>query len=143
MSRTALIAKVHIAKKDLGLDDDTYRDVLETVTGKTSCRDIDAAGLSAVLDHFAARGWAPGKVAGADKRRQNFRARSTKKYVRLIYVYWRLLTEAGVTNKAGLDAFVKRQTKVDSVEWLSAAQGNQVIEALKEMARRAGVSLER
>ena len=35
--RRALIAKIKIAQKELGLDDATYRAVLERVTGKRSC----------------------------------------------------------------------------------------------------------
>ena len=137
MSRKSLIAQVHIAKKDLGLDDDTYWAALEQVTGKTSCSDIDDAGLAKVVSHFKAHGWKP-KAASS-----HHRPKSKKRHVRYIYVLWRELTNAGVTNKNGLNAFVKRQTKTDSVEWLTAAQGNQVIEALKDMSKRHGVNLDR
>lgn len=35
-TRNALLAKVHIAKKALGMDDDAYRDFLNAQTGKRS-----------------------------------------------------------------------------------------------------------
>lgn len=46
--RRALIAKIKIAQKELGLDDDTYRAVLERVTGKRSCADMDVSELEYV-----------------------------------------------------------------------------------------------
>ena len=53
------IALIHIAKADLGLDDETYRDVLWTVARVRSAADLDFAGRNKVLDHFKARGWKP------------------------------------------------------------------------------------
>ena len=37
-SRQNLMAKIHIGKKELGLDDETYRQGLQQITGNTSCR---------------------------------------------------------------------------------------------------------
>lgn len=36
--RSPLLAKIHIARKDLGLDEDTYRAVLIRITGKRSAK---------------------------------------------------------------------------------------------------------
>ena len=57
--RRAMIAKVHLASKQLGLDEDTYRSVLHQVTGHMSAADCSEAELSAVVEHFRARGFAP------------------------------------------------------------------------------------
>lgn len=38
-TRRSLMAKLHIARKDLGLDDDTYRAMLQNLTGKRSSAD--------------------------------------------------------------------------------------------------------
>lgn len=38
--RNALLAQIHIGRKALGLDEDTYRDMLEAATGKRSCADM-------------------------------------------------------------------------------------------------------
>jgi hypothetical protein len=40
-NRTFLIKRIHVLKRELALDDETYRTVLETIAGKRSCRDID------------------------------------------------------------------------------------------------------
>ena len=41
MGRNPQLAQIHIAKKELGLDDDTYRDVLERVTRQRSSAGLD------------------------------------------------------------------------------------------------------
>lgn len=76
-SKKALMAKVHIGKKDLGLDDDTYRDVLWRVTGKRSCSDMTIAQLQDVVKDMESRGFKPkaakkhGKKPDVIKRRKN------------------------------------------------------------------------
>lgn len=48
--RTALIGKVHALAKKLGYEEDTYRTVLLTQTGKTSCRDMTDKQLSRLAE---------------------------------------------------------------------------------------------
>lgn len=56
--RNGLLAKIHIAKKELGIDDDTYREMLK---GKPWCvksaGDLTFQGLEALVRHFNALGW--------------------------------------------------------------------------------------
>jgi phage gp16-like protein len=40
-TRSGLIKRIHVLKRELSFDDDTYRTVLESITGKRSCADID------------------------------------------------------------------------------------------------------
>ena len=56
-AKMALMAKVHIGKKELGLDDATYRDVLERVTGKRSCKKMLIGELEAVIKDMESRGF--------------------------------------------------------------------------------------
>lgn len=58
-AKMALMAKVHIGKKELGLDDATYRDVLERVTGKRSCKKMLIGELEAVIKDMESRGFTP------------------------------------------------------------------------------------
>ncbi|MDR2220995.1 MAG: regulatory protein GemA [Methylobacillus sp.] len=51
------LAQIHIAKAQLGLDDETYRDMLWTVGRARSAGDLDHAGRRRVLEHLTARGW--------------------------------------------------------------------------------------
>lgn len=56
-TRQAELAKIHIAKKQLGLDEDTYRDMLWTVARVRSAKELDGAGREAVLEHLKAQGF--------------------------------------------------------------------------------------
>ena len=51
-SRNQRIAAIHMGKKQLGLDDDTYRDMLEQVTGKRSAKDMTDDDLVKVIQHL-------------------------------------------------------------------------------------------
>lgn len=59
-ARRAELAKIHLAKKQLGLDDETYRAMLWMVARVHSAADLDDAGRQAVLDHLKARGFRGG-----------------------------------------------------------------------------------
>lgn len=127
--RRAMLAKVHIAKKDLGLDDATYRAIVTRVAGKGSSSDCTDPQLGALLAEFTRLGWKPSK----DTRRSN------KPWVRKIYAIWGelrpLLDDA--TDET-LRAFVRRQTHslknpegIGDPEWLDAKEGTKVIQGLQ------------
>lgn len=61
--KKALLAKIHIAKKDLGLDDGTYRDVLCRITGKDSSSKMLISELERVIYEFGNLGWKPSAAA--------------------------------------------------------------------------------
>jgi len=46
--RNSLIKRIHVLKRELSLDDDTYRTILRTVSGEESCADIDDEYLNLV-----------------------------------------------------------------------------------------------
>lgn len=51
-SRNQRLAAIHMGKAELGLDDDTYRDMLEQITGKRSAKDLNNDELVKVLQHL-------------------------------------------------------------------------------------------
>lgn len=57
--KKALLAKIHIAKKDLALDDSTYRAMLWQITGKDSASKMVISELEKVIAEFGNRGWKP------------------------------------------------------------------------------------
>lgn len=72
--RRRLLAQLHIAKKQLALDEETWRAMLWTVARVKSSAELDPAGLQRVRDHLVARGARLGypkrpRVA-ADRQRQ-------------------------------------------------------------------------
>lgn len=56
-TRQRQIAQIHIAKKDLGMDDDTYRAMLMGVVGVDSSSKLDYAGMTKVLKHLRSSGF--------------------------------------------------------------------------------------
>ena len=58
------IAIIHIAKKELGLDEETYREMLRNLTGKNSTARMDRRQLAVVVDHLVSRGFVVRHNAG-------------------------------------------------------------------------------
>lgn len=56
-ARRPLLAKVHIARKDLGLSEEDYRSTLRELFGAGSAAQLSDAQLGELLAHFARRGW--------------------------------------------------------------------------------------
>lgn len=137
---TSSTAAIHVAKKQLGLDDETYRAKLENITGKASTKDMSEAERQKVLTVFRNEGFAP---AGAERRssgKQKLSGRYAKKLQALWIAGWNL----GIVrdrDDAALIAFVKRQTGLDHVRFLHDGEdARRAIEALKGwMVREGGV----
>lgn len=56
-NRKGPTAQIHIARKQLGMDDDTYRQMLATVTGRRSSKDCSVAELHKVVAHLKQLGF--------------------------------------------------------------------------------------
>lgn len=133
--RQQLIRLIHVGKRELSLDEETYRALVKS--GSRSAHDstsmLTASQLELVLDAMRERGFVvktggkPVATASKDPQAQKVRA------------LWLELHTRGYVNKPGdaaLNAFIKRITRVDRMEWLSSAQASQVIETLKSWLDR-------
>lgn len=67
-SRRSLMAKLHIARKDLRLDEDTYRAMLENLTGKRSAADCTDRQLVMLVAALRKRGWRDSRPKGPKVR---------------------------------------------------------------------------
>ncbi|WP_370236567.1 regulatory protein GemA [Brevundimonas sp.] len=145
MSRRPSLIKVQIARKELGLADDDYRMILTRLTGHSSAADCSDADLGRVLDEFKAKGWTPKVVAGGRagaRKPESRKARpadhpSAKKARALWLSLWNL-GEVRDPSETALEAFARRQLKVERLQWADQALVYKLIEALKAMAERAG-----
>jgi hypothetical protein len=131
--RRAMIAKIHIAKAQLALTEDSYRAVLRRVTGLDSAGAMRADQLDAVLREFARLGWKP-KPA---------RRLSAKPQLRMIHAVWKDIVALGGADAGGLRAFVRRQTRtedhpdgIDHPDFLDTAMATRVLEGLKAWRAR-------
>jgi phage gp16-like protein len=129
----AMLAKVHVAKKQLGLDDDLYRETLKSVTGHASAKLCSNAQLEAVLKHFEKAGFKPKGKA--------FTGPSTK-YAAKIHALWISGWNLGVirdNSDTAMEAFILRQTSIAKAQWLKDPKdAAKVIDALKAWLAREG-----
>lgn len=128
------IAAIHVAKKQLGLDEDTYRASLVQVTGKNSAAAMSEAERQKVLERFRQQGF----KAASTGRRKPLEGRFAPKLQALWIAGWNLGLVRDRDDRA-LVAFVKRQTGIDHVRFLRHGQDAiKAIEALKGWLARAG-----
>lgn len=133
-ARNADLAAIHVAKKALGWDDDTYRDIMWTVCHARSAAELDFAGRRRFLAHLAAcqarqAGQASPKPARAPWTKQE----------RLVWSRWQALADARLVEsraRHALESWIKRQTGVDRLEWLNDKQIDLVLSSLKLWLKR-------
>ncbi|WP_024302248.1 gp16 family protein [Pseudogulbenkiania sp. MAI-1] len=132
--RPALLAKVHIARKELGLQDDAYRALLAQVTGKTSAKDLDDQALEKVLAHFKKCGWQPAKSIAKKHGQRPQTVKSREAYIDKIEA---LLADAG-RHWSYAQALASRMFGVEKLEWCDDGQVKSVMVALEIESRRHG-----
>lgn len=125
------LAMIHIAKKDLGMAEDSYRAILWTIGRVTSAAELDWAGRKQLLDHLKKCGFKP--KPGPSKAGGRELADSAQ--ASMVRGLWLELHAAGIVkdpSERALTKWVKRMTGVDSLGWLKPVQMNMVIESLKK-----------
>jgi phage gp16-like protein len=138
-SRAAL-AKIHIAKKELGLTDEVYRDILSLRFKVNSAAKLTDRQVTVLLNAFKAHGW---------KQRKSTKKPTSPKYdnpqMRKVVAMWITLGQKGVVRNSSdkaLQAYVKRMTGVDKLLWCNGLQLDTLIESLKKWAKREKVDLD-
>ena len=128
-----LLAKIHVAKAQLGLSDEIYRDILRAQCGVESCADkgMTIAKAEALLAYFRSLGWR-GKAAHPHARAPRPLDLPTPPQQALI---GELFTAIGWADPARRVAFAKKLCR--GAAWpQSRADANKLIEALKSMQQR-------
>ncbi|MCW3835998.1 regulatory protein GemA [Sphingomonas canadensis] len=133
--RKLMLAKIHIARSDLRLSSDDYQGILYDIAGATSAADCSDAQLGRVLDHFKARGWRPATPAGRGARPADHPAANK---ARALWISLHRLGEVRQPGDKALEAFARRQLGCERLQWANQSMMYRVIEALKDMAQRAG-----
>lgn len=134
--RARLIKIIHTGRRALGMDEDTYRDLLAAKSdGKTSAKDLTVAQLELVSKHMRASGFKTVKPASAkprETRKLDTAAESSK-----ARALWLWLHQIGIVrdpSEAALSAFVRRSAGVDDLRW--TRRPDKVIEGIKIWAAR-------
>ncbi len=134
-TRRRELAQIHIAKSQIGMTDDGYRDMLWTVARVRSAADLDWAGRKAVLDHLKACGFkarAPKATRPTGWEWVNRAAADRQAMLRKIAV---MLKAAG-RDKAYVDAIARRMFSVDLVEFCKPDQLHRIVSSLEFDRRR-------
>lgn len=134
-NRLRLIKLIHVARRELGMDDDTYRLLLSGMTGlggATSTADLSVPNLYRVLEQLKQRGF---KVRPSKKQRP-LAADDQSKKIRALWLTLKDLGEVRDPSEEALAKFVLKMTGVQALQWLSGEQASQVIENLKKWQRR-------
>lgn len=138
MERVKLIQFIHIAKNQLAIDTDTYRQMLLSVTGKTSTSDMNPAQLNKVLAVMKAKGF----VVKPSRKARTTRPLTDSPQARKLRALWLEMHTQGIvrdSSEAALQAWVKRETGIDSLKWLEPEVVSHCIERLKKWQARPAV----
>jgi len=129
--RRSMIAKINVARSQLGMVEDDYRQGLFDTTGKLSLKDCSDAQLERMLGWLKSKGFRPQPRKGAAQHPMALKARAL----------WISLYQLGAVHnpdEAALEAFARRQLGCERMAWARQSEAFRLIEALKAMAARHG-----
>jgi len=132
--RKNLIRKAKtIQNQALHLPSDEYQMMLEERYDKSSTADLSLDELKDLCTFLD-------ELSGKTPQPKNQKSGKGDPQAQKIWRLWQELHGAGEVrdpSEKALNAFVKRQTKVESYKWLNRYQASSVIEALKKWQKRA------
>ncbi|MBA1271229.1 MULTISPECIES: gp16 family protein [Pseudomonas] len=135
-NRLRLIKLIHVARRELHMDADTYRLMLagmKGLDGATSTADLSVPNLLRVLEQLKQKGF---KVRPNKAGKRPLADDDQSKKIRSLWLALHDLGEVRDSSEAALAKFVLSMTRVSALQWLSTAQASRVIENLKQWQYR-------
>lgn len=135
-NRLRLIKLIHVARRELCMDDDIYRLMLAGMTGldgATSTANLSVPNLLRVLEQLKQRGF---KVRPNKTQKRPMADDEQSKKIRSLWLTLHDLGAVRDPSEEALAKFVLSMTKVAALQWLSPAQASRVIENLKQWHQR-------
>lgn len=120
------LAKIHIAKKQFGMDDVTYREMLFNITGFRSAADLDSKQRWAVIKHLKARGY---RSRHKSAKASGMNTTTAPDRAPLLSKIGAIIADLGLP-WAYADGMANRMFGVDRVRWLRPDQLHKVTAAL-------------
>lgn len=136
MNKHRLIQLIHIARSDLRMDEDTYRQMLQGLTGKASTKGMDVTQLNRVMESMKSKGFRV-KPTGKAKSAIPMDSHPQSKKIRALWLEMASMGIVRDSSEQALALWVKRETGISALRWLSNEQASSVIEKLKKWQRRA------
>lgn len=135
-ARLPLIKLIHVARRELRMDHDTFRLMLASMTGldgATSSADLSVPNLHRVLEQLKQRGFTV-RPKKAQQRPKAEDAESRK--IRSLWLTLHYLGAVRDPSEEALGKFVLNMTGVAALRWLKGPQASRVIESLKQWQQR-------
>jgi phage gp16-like protein len=126
------IAVVHVAKKQLALDDDDYRALLNRFGGTDSAANLSLEGFENVMRRLSALGFKSTWTKRSFGERRGMASPSQIDFIRTL---WEKFHGADA-NETALNAWLRRSHKIDALRFIDAKKAGSVITALKAMSAR-------
>jgi hypothetical protein len=140
-NRKERLALIHIARKECGLDEVAYRDLLEGTAGVSSSADIeDEKQFEEVMKAFANLGFErkPSTRKRLPLREEQVGDYASRRQLYYIKGLWELASRA--RDEKSLRSMVKRIGHVEDLRFLSKRAASSVILALRDICWKAGIN---
>lgn len=139
----ALNRQIRAGCAQLGLDEAGRRELIERTVGKRSLGDCSDAEMAQVRDAVNKANPAPGirRDRRRGPQRGGTRPLAKAPQAAKARALWLALYHLGAVRdpaERALDAFVRRQTGIESLAWVGPDEANRAIEALKDWCARTG-----
>lgn len=135
--KTKLIQLIHVGKTHLGLDDELYREVLESCTGKTSSKLLNITQLESVLERMKQLGFQV-----ESKKKAGVKNLADDAQSKLIRHLWLQLYEAGQvrnSSEKALAKFIENKVGISALQFLSTKNADMIITHLRQWCKRCGI----
>lgn len=133
--RNGLIAKIHVAKKQLAMEDDSYRALLRRVTGKASASELSMGELESVIKEFTRLGFATAHPRAGERKQA---VGDQAKKIRALWLNLWHLGEIADPSEHALAAYCKRMSGKDALQWVHGYDASLVINGLRGWLARIG-----
>ncbi len=130
-----LLAKIHIAKKELGIEDEHYREILYRKFRVSSSKSLSDSQALVLINHFKNVGWVPKSNTKKYDDQKGDIYSSTPAQKRKIEAMWHDIYRGNSETKH-LRQFLFNHFKVTDIKFLERRTAYEVIEALKQMQHR-------
>ncbi|TCP43360.1 regulatory protein GemA [Rhodovulum marinum] len=124
-----------VAQRKLKIPDAAYRAALVEIAGVTSSNELDQEGFAAMMGWFQWLGFEPGSPRGQDYGQRPGMASFAQ--LELIRALWAEFTGHVYSGDDELGKWLLRTFKVSSLRFLTKADAQKAITALKHMKARA------
>lgn len=130
------VALVHVAKAQVGMAEEVYRQMLREIGGVSSSVDLSSEAFAAVMDRFKTLGFV--HIAGNDAyalpddaRRPGMATLAQRKYIRGLWRQW-----SGADDGRALRRWLQAKFKIADLRFATVETARMAIEGLKAMVAR-------